>query len=153
MQEHIDISKNTDSTPQTLSPKSRREYLISLVKGKKALFYTLFIVVTGAILYLTLSPPDEIPKQALFKFDKAGHFIIFFGWTSLFGLLRVAQSGKKARLISILLSAILFGLMIELLQHMMPFKRNAEMLDMVSNVAGSLTALFPIYILRKKVPD
>lgn len=109
-------------------------------------------MVTGVILYLTLSPPDELPKQTLFKFDKLGHFVIFFGWTSLFGMLRVAQSGKKARLLSILFSAVLFGLMIELLQHLMPFKRSAEALDMIANLTGSLAALIPIYLLRKKVP-
>lgn len=131
---------------------SRREFLINLVKERKNLFYGLFFMVTGVILYLTLSPPDELPKQTLFKFDKLGHFVIFFGWTSLFGMLRVAQSGKKARLLSILFSAVLFGLMIELLQHLMPFKRNAEALDMIANLAGSLAALIPIYLLRKKVP-
>ena len=131
---------------------SRREFLIKLVIERKHLFYALFVMVTGTILYITLSPPDELPKQTLFKFDKLGHFIIFFGWTSLFGILRVAQSGKKARLLSILFSAVLFGLMIELLQHMMPFQRNAEALDMVANVAGSLSALLPIHLLKKKVP-
>ena len=131
---------------------SRREFLIKLVKERKHLFYALFVIVTGTILYITLSPPDVLPKQTLFKFDKLGHFIIFFGWTSLFGVLRIAQSGKKARLISILFSAVLFGLMIELLQHWMPFQRNAEALDMVANVAGSLTALLPIHMLKKKVP-
>lgn len=132
--------------------KSRREFLIKLVKERKHLFYALFVIVTGTILYITLSPPDELPKQTLFKFDKLGHFIIFFGWTSLFGVLRIAQSGKKARLISILFSAVFFGLMIELLQHWMPFQRNAEALDMVANVVGSLTALLPIHMLKKKVP-
>lgn len=131
---------------------SRREFLINLVKERKNLFYGLFFMVTGVILYLTLSPPDELPKQTLFKFDKLGHFVIFFGWTSLFGMLRVAQSGKKARLLSILFSAVLFGLMIELLQHLMPFKRSAEALDMIANLTGSLAALIPIYLLRKKVP-
>lgn len=131
---------------------SRREFLINLVKERKNLFYGLFLMVTGVILYLTLSPPDELPKQTLFKFDKLGHFVIFFGWTSLFGMLRVAQSGKKARLLSILFSAVLFGLMIELLQHLMPFKRSAEALDMIANLTGSLAALIPIYLLRKKVP-
>lgn len=131
---------------------SRREFLINLVKERKNLFYGLFFMVTGVILYLTLSPPDELPEQTLFKFDKLGHFVIFFGWTSLFGMLRIAQSGKKARLLSILFSAVLFGLMIELLQHLMPFKRSAEALDMIANLTGSLAALIPIYLLRKKVP-
>ena len=131
---------------------SRREFLINLVKERKNLFYGLFFMVTGVILYLTLSPPDELPKQTLFKFDKLGHFVIFFGWTSLFGMLRVAQSGKKARLLSILFSAVLFGLIIEFLQYLMPFKRSAEALDMIANLTGSLAALIPIYLLRKKVP-
>ena len=131
---------------------SRREFLINLVKERKNLFYGLFFMVTGVILYLTLSPPDELPKQTLFKFDKLGHFVIFFGWTSLFGMLRVAQSGKKARLLSILFSAVLFGLIIEFLQYLMPFKRSAEALDMIANLSGSLAALLPIYLLRKKVP-
>src|SRR5690625_7326350 len=75
--------------------------------------------------------------------DKVIHFTLFFIFTFLFILSNFIRNKKLVLIISILL-----GISIEILQYIMDLGRSFELLDIVANTMGALTAY---YILRKRL--
>lgn len=120
-----------------------------LVKNRK-LLYALFFMITAATLFLTLVPSDRLGSNSLFKYDKFGHFMMFFCWTMAFGLLSFSKKGPgNTKIIAIFFIGSLFGISIEILQHYMPFGRTADLYDAIADISGSLTAAIILQILKK----
>src|SRR5690625_2248261 len=120
--------------------------------NKKVGFYRIILFGYATLLLLaTLMPADLVSSYAetwisKLKFkneDKVIHFTLFFIFTFLFILSDFIRNKKIVLIISILL-----GISIEILQYIMDLGRSFELLDIVANALGALTAY---YILRKRL--
>jgi len=126
--------------------------LLSFLFHRRTLIATLLIASTAVILYITLMPSDKIGSHSLYQYDKAGHFVLFFGWTFLFGLLMISVKEVNANLILIFIAGSLFGIVIELMQNWLPFGRSADLQDAIADILGALTAAIFLFVIRRRVP-
>ena len=112
--------------------------------SKIAVYYTLFLI----ILSLVPVPVLGIPKFQLFEIDKLVHFIMYFSLTILwsFAFKNLYSSNFK-----LLLFAILFGFILEIFQHMLPFGRYFDLGDLLANTLGVIFGIFILYCIKKKL--
>ncbi|MEQ8523816.1 VanZ family protein [Gracilimonas sp.] len=115
------------------------------------LYLTLLVISTGAILYGTLFPVNYDVPKSLLGMDKLVHFIMFGAWTFFYGLVRFLKD--KFKLTPIFLVGTLFGLIVEVLQYLLPTGRSPEILDFIADISGTGLAILVLYLLTKKVPD
>ena len=110
------------------------------------LFLALFW--TYEVTYLSLFPIEPV-SESWFNFphtDKLGHFGFYFGFVFLWHLYFKTIRIKKALEYSFAL-AILYGILMETLQYIMPYERMFDMLDIVANITGAIFAVICIKIV------
>ncbi|WP_428235313.1 VanZ family protein [Gracilimonas sp.] len=115
------------------------------------LYLTLLVISTGAILYGTLFPVSYDVPQSLLGMDKLVHLIMFGAWTFFFGLVRFLKD--KFKLLPVFVVGTLFGLIVEVLQYLLPTGRSPEFMDFIADLSGTGLAILVLYILAKKVPE
>lgn len=106
---------------------------------------------TIAILYGTLFPSDYNFPKSVWSYDKLAHFAMFGVWTFFYGIVRFLKG--KFSLLWVFFWGSFFGVMIELLQFVLPTNRSAELLDLAADIAGSGFAVLLLYLLLKNVFD
>lgn len=112
----------------------------------------LFVLWTMLMLYLTLSPGEALPDVKLFAYDKLGHFGMFAGWTFFLGLYMIIyKENRNVSLFLLTLAGILFGGLIEILQHVLPGNRNASWGDFAANTLGCIAAYLVLRSIRHYV--
>ncbi len=120
----------------------------------KAAIPPVFVLWTILMLALTLLPSNTLPDVKIFSYDKIGHFGMFGGWTFFLGLYMIVYKQKAhINLILLMMTGILFGVLIEVLQYLLPSNRTASLGDVIANSLGCLTAallLHPIKIYLKR---
>lgn len=125
----------------------------------KAVFYCLkhrqyikilLILTTLIILFLTLLPSNQIGHPKIFDYDKIGHFIIFFGWTLLYGLFMFTKKNTETRLILIFLAGSSFGILIEVFQGILPIGRHMDINDALVDIGGSFLAISVIFLIKRR---
>jgi len=128
-----------------------RKFLSFLFNHRK-IIYTLFILITLAILALTMLPSQQLGQNRLFQYDKIGHFLMFFFWTLIFGLLYFSRNPDNANLGFILFSGAFFGIAIEALQVVLPFDRAFEFNDIIADLLGAGAATIVLFLIKKIMP-
>ena len=109
-----------------------------------AVYYTLILVLLSLI-----SVPDlGLPRFKLLELDKLIHFIMYLIFALIWGLKIENFSERKIEISTYL---ILFGLGLEILQHVLPFGRYFDIGDFVANTIGVLFGVFILYYLKKKL--
>jgi VanZ family protein len=88
-----------------------------------------FVAAVLFTLYAALAPGDDAP--ALIPWDKANHFIVFYG---LSFLAMIALPGSRFWRIGFVLLG--FGICIEILQSLPMVGRDADALDVVADICG-----------------
>ena len=120
----------------------------------------LAILWTLAILAACSLPGNELPKIHfdLFEPDKIAHFILFFLFGTLW-LMATPETQKGRRLIIIGLG-VLYAVLTEIYQSVIPMGRTADPMDAVANIIGLLAAIgsYPwlrshIWFLNPKPPQ
>lgn len=96
-------------------------------------------------------PPDRLGSSDLYKYDLAGHFLIFLAWTFLLGLIIIAFQKKQVSLIFIFLLGSFFGVAIEIAQHLAPINRTADLYDALADITGSALAVGILKLLQTKL--
>ena len=114
--------------------------LISLI----TVYYTLILI----ILSIVPVPDLGLPQFKLLEFDKLIHFIMYLIFALIWGL-KIENFLERKMEISAYL--ILFGLVLEILQHVLPFGRYFDLGDFVANSIGVLFGVFILYYLKKKL--
>jgi len=109
-------------------------------------FVLLAVAWTVLITVLSLISFDRTPSfmlQLPFK-DKLVHFIFYFVFVVLwcFGL-------HKTDKIKILLIAVVYGIIIEILQYVLTENRTADFYDVLANSLGAFLAFFVFPIIKK----
>ena len=108
--------------------------------SKSAFYYTLILI----ILSLIPLPDLGVPKFKLFELDKLVHFCMYTIFAIIWGL-------KSDNKIKILIFSILFGLGLEILQHILPFGRYFDWGDFIANSSGVLFGTIILFYLKKKI--
>ena len=109
-----------------------------------AVYYTLIII----LLSLVPVPDLGLPKFKLLELDKLMHFIMYLIFALVWGLKIENFSERKMEISAYL---ILFGLGLEILQHILPFGRYFDLGDFVADSIGVLFGIFILYYLKKKL--
>lgn len=108
-------------------------------------FYLPALVWLATVTYLTLIPGSAIPHSLKLINDKLLHGAIYFATTSLIylGFIRYNFKNPLARkfLAGIVMAIVLYGGIIELLQHFMKAHRAGDWQDFVANSVGVLLSV------------
>ena len=109
------------------------------------------------ICILCLLPGDQMPKDPVQHADKIYHagafallgFLLAFGFSKQF---LFASVRKHAVVISVILSAVLGGL-IEILQHHFVKNRFGDWMDFGFDVAGAIMGVTILWLIRRYLND
>ena len=116
----------------------------------KKLISQIAVSYTSILIILSLVPVTDLglPRFKLLEFDKLIHFIMYLIFAVIWGL-KIENFFERKMEISAYL--ILFGLGLEILQHVLPFGRYFDLGDFVANSIGVLFGVFILYYLKKKL--
>ncbi|WP_221259753.1 VanZ family protein [Flavobacterium okayamense] len=88
---------------------------------------------------LSLVSLKGLPSITTLKFkDKIIHFMFYFVFVFLWS---IALKGKNIKILKIVLFAILYGIVIEILQSAITLNRQADVFDALANSFGACTAV------------
>lgn len=105
---------------------------------------------TALMLVLTLMPSDFIGESQIWSYDKLGHILMFGSWTFILGLyMQLSTAAPTINIWSIFAIGVSFGLLIEILQHLLPLNRHADPIDFLVDTLGCLLAVW----LLKQTPS
>ncbi len=76
---------------------------------------------------------------------------MFGVWTFLYGLTHAVRKKRKPNLWVVFIFGSAYGLLIELLQFVLPTNRSPETLDFIADMIGSALAILPLNIFLKRV--
>lgn len=111
------------------------------------------MLVTIIILVGTLFPAKNLSKINIWDYDKIGHFLMFTAWTFLFGVVRAVLKRRKPSLLMVFSLGLFYGLLIEILQFILPTNRSPELYDFIADALGSGFAVLLLIPLFKKMFD
>lgn len=103
--------------------------------------------ITGVMLYLTLVPSNMLGHSSIWGYDKLGHLLMFGSWTFFTGLYVYINTKSTLSLWVIFAIGVLFGILIEILQYLMPFHRDPEFFDLIFDTIGCLGAVLLLKII------
>ncbi|MEX2463290.1 MAG: VanZ family protein [Balneolaceae bacterium] len=126
------------------------ESILQFLLKNRAVTGLMLTTATAFILFLTLSPSDQIGDFSIYQYDKLGHFGLFFIWTFIFGLLMLSLKKIDTHLLVIFVAGSLFGILIEILQGALPINRTPNILDVISDIVGTLSATLLLLILKNR---
>ncbi len=110
----------------------------------------LFIIATVTILYGTLYPAEKLASINILAYDKLAHFGAFAVWTFLFGLVKAVRSKNSPSLWMIFFLGLFYGLLVEILQLILPTNRSPELYDFIADALGSVAAVIALHFILKK---
>lgn len=102
---------------------------------------SLYAAASLVLLYLTQAPSRELPQVELW--DKAEHAVAWFVLTASGLLLFPRRPGRIGAF------ALAFGGLVELLQALLPFGRDADWRDWIADGLGVAAALSAGAVLRR----
>jgi Na+/H+-dicarboxylate symporter len=124
--------------------------LYSFLSNNRYLLPLGVVGITLAMLLLTLLPSDFMGSNKLWSYDKLGHAVLFGSWCLMVGLYyQISYSGTLSPW-TIFASGAVLGLLIEILQYLLPLNRHADPIDFLFDVIGCLAA---VWILNKIKPS
>lgn len=108
------------------------------------------------ILFLSGYPGSELPKIAIWQIDKFGHIIMYgtLSFLLLFPFVKQFLAHNKWFKISLLviLSCVLYGGLMEILQNNIFINRSGNWIDFMANTIGAIMGAVLFYSLLKILP-
>ncbi len=118
----------------------------------KSLFLVVALIYTAGLATVSLLKlnSDALSAVEFKNADKVFHFLAYFGLTLLWEAyyFKQKQSIQGFPSLKIALAAIIFGIIIEILQKGATRYRSFEYLDIVANSTGVILAVLSLYILK-----
>ena len=125
---------------------------MSLSQNRKFYFYLLcsifwfIIIIYLMIFYKSTTNITTFPYS-----DKIIHFILFFVQSTLITKTYIARNFKSDKLMpKIIFYFLIFCFSVELIQIYLPY-RSFELLDLTSNLIGSLSGALFVFYLESKI--
>ncbi len=108
-------------------------------------FWTLLIAV------LCLENSKKLPSIGIKSADKYVHFTFYFVFTILWFLYLIKKNDYVKNtinhaLIKVFIAALLYGISIEIAQSLFTVSRKGDVLDVLANTTGAITAVFLLRI-------
>lgn len=121
--------------------------------------FTIATTIIATYLFLSQRPLADIDYSFFSGSDKIAHIIFMTGIMLILSIDYIRKkrhSVNKNRIplhvsLSFFLITSLYGIIIELLQHLMQVGRNFDIYDLVANIIGSSIGLIIIYIFGGKM--
>jgi len=104
-------------------------------------FILILIAIVGSLL-----PPQQMEQITFNLSDKLINCLYYTGLT--FFWIKSAEEPSNRKLIKTALLVFLFGLVLEILQEILPIQRNMDILDLFANSVGILLAIFLEHFLN-----
>ena len=104
----------------------------------------ILIAVVGSLL-----PPHQMEQLTFNLSDKLIHCLHYTGLT--FFWIKSAEEPSNRKLIKTALLVFFFGLVLEILQEILPIQRNMDLLDLLANSVGIFLAIVSEHFLRVNV--
>lgn len=76
---------------------------------------------------------------------------MFGGWTFLYGIFRAFKKERRPNLWIVFFLGSFYGLIIEVLQFIVPTNRSPELMDLVADTLGAMAAILVLHLLFKKL--
>lgn len=109
-----------------------------------AVFWTLFITYMSLVTIEKVNTSIiNIPNK-----DKIVHFVFYFIF--VFSWIKVFNSDKNKINLKIVVIAVLYGIIIEVLQSVFTTNRQADIFDAIANALGALTAFLFLRHIKNK---
>lgn len=106
------------------------------------------ILWASVIIYLSLvhiSSTTTVKATFIPHFDKLAHIFIYM----IFSLLLLFENRKSRKTYLPLLIAVFFGVLMEILQHLLTTYRSMEIYDMLANTLGVILGMLIIRTIQK----
>ena len=125
---------------------------MNLSQNRKFYFYFLCSVIWFiVIIYLTIFYRSTSNVISFPYPDKIVHFILFFVQSTFITKTYIARNFKSDKLMTkIIFYLLFFCFSVEFIQIYLPY-RSFELLDLISNIIGSLSGAFFVFFLESKI--
>jgi VanZ family protein len=118
----------------------------------KNILFVFALIWTGLIAYFCLIRSSAIPAIEIPNLDKCihtfFHFVFTIVWFLYFRKQLQFEYAIKPLMYAVLFSFV-FGILIEILQQTITTTRQADVLDVVANIIGSILAVFIVLMANK----
>ena len=127
----------------------------SVVKNRRyTILFLLWLTVITTLSLFAIS--IEQTEQFWYPdIDKLAHFVFYFVLVVLLSF-AINEMDKKVQIRKNVLIAVIFSvgysILMEVLQHLMPYNRSAELFDVLANSVGAITAGLLIVRYRSLIP-
>src|SRR6201996_8845105 len=119
-----------------------RDPLFPFARLPRPVRLAIYVLACLILLYITLAPGKDVPGVGL-VWDKAEHAT---AWAVLTGA-GLLLSTKRRWAIGVF--AVLFGAAVEVLQAVLPFGRDGDVLDLTADIVGVAAAYLVWFGLRR----
>lgn len=112
------------------------------------------IIYSCLITVLFFIPSQDLPRTQFLEADKLVHILVYFVLVNLWLLYLYISNEchlQKKRILILLFSILLYGIIIEIFQGLFTVSRSADILDVASNLLGSLLGIFFFKIVKQKL--
>lgn len=115
--------------------------------GHKYFYLWLAELWTVLIAVLCLESSKKLPSIGIKSADKYVHFMFYFVFTILWFLYLIKKNNYvkntiNPALIKVFIAALLYGISIEIAQSLFTVSRKGDVLDVLANTIGAITAVF-----------
>jgi VanZ family protein len=93
----------------------------------------------------------SVPKVNIPGNDKLVHFIFYFVLVVLWSLVKKKNYFDLKYNLLIVIFAVMYGIIIEVLQSVMTNNREADIYDAIANLLGALVGFVSIYCMKIKI--
>ena len=127
-------------------------YQVKIIKRLSELnFLSLAITWTVLITVASLVSFNTVPKVNLPGNDKAVHFLFYLIFVVFWGLVKRQSYFKIKYDLLIVAFAILYGIIIEILQGVLTKTREADFYDALANSLGAIVGFIALYWVKNKI--
>ena len=109
-----------------------------------AIAWTIFIIVASLVSF------NSVPKVKVVGSDKVVHFLFYLVFVIFWSLAKKQSYFKINYSLLIVIIAIVFGIIIEILQGVLTKTRQADFYDVVANSLGAIVGCVVLFCVKNK---
>lgn len=110
-----------------------------------AITWTVFVAVASLVSF------NSVPKVKVVGSDKVVHFLFYLVFVIFWSLAKKQSYFKINYSLLIVIIAIVFGIIIEILQGVLTKTRQADFYDVVANSLGAIVGYVGLYCVKNKI--
>ncbi len=131
-----------------------QQMIIKKLLGHRPLFF-LVVISTGAIAWASLAKLVVPTGIKIHGSDKLAHCIVYFVltlvWFCFFFFSEKLNKNLKQSLAIASVVAILYGILMEVLQAMLTTYRSSDWYDIAANTTGTIFAIMIVMLIKRKI--